>query len=142
MTPLEIARDAAQEAMDKFHGRPLVWGENDCGRLVALVLARRGLKPAWSRAAGYKTPEGALRRMRALGYRDTTDWLDDIGGLVRKAPAFVTIGDIVALPGVGMTALTVALGNGRVLGFLEDDDGICGRVMTPVIPPVACWGIG
>lgn len=138
--PLLARVDAAQQAMDHFAGKPLVWGRTDCARLAAHVLKTLGYKPGLSRFGDYKTELGARRALRRHGMTDTPDWLDTIHGLIRIAPAAALPGDVVGMPGAGnWTSLTICLGNGRLLGFHpEAGVGVC-TVVQPLIAPVAAW---
>jgi hypothetical protein len=58
----------------------------------------------------------------------------DALGLERIAPASAILGDIIAGPSVGaMDALTVYLGNGAVVGFVEEaPHGTHFRLLNPV----------
>ncbi len=138
--PMVLRVEIAQQALEHFHGKPLEWGRTDCARLAAYVLKPLGYKPGLSRFGDYKTELGARRAVRRQGMTDTPDWLDTIHGLVRIPPAAALPADIVGMPGAGgWTSLTVALGNGRLLGFHPDAGvGSC-TVVEPLAAPIACW---
>lgn len=128
----------AQACVDRFDGQAFAWGACDCARLAAFALQALGYKPSYARFGRYRTALSARRALRREGFADTTDWMDAVHGLVRIAPAAALPGDIVALPGEdGWSALTVALGQGRLLGFLEAAGGCA--VVEPGVPPIATW---
>ncbi len=111
---------AAQATHDRFYGQDFVWGQVDCARLAAHVLRELGVSAPLSRFGRYTTALGATKALRKRGFSDLGDVLDDMG-LLRIPPSMALPGDIIGLEGEGiMLALTVALGNGRVLGFYED----------------------
>lgn len=140
MTASMIARvGAAQATLDAFQGRAFAWGEADCARLAAFALRRLGYKPNLSRFGPYRSELGARRALKREGFAGTEDWLDSIAGLDRVPAAFALPGDVVGLPGEGgWTALTVAMGNGRLLGFHRAAQGCA--VVQPNVEPIACWG--
>ncbi len=142
MTNPMIARvAAAQGAVDAFVGRSLEWGRCDCARLAAHVLRELGYKPSLSRFGAYKSEFTARRALKRHGMDDTPDWLDTVPGLSRISPAGALPGDIVGMPGDGgWTSLTIALGNGRLLGFHPDAGGSC-AVVAPLVAPVAAWSV-
>lgn len=114
-------QQAAQAAVDRFKGQPWELGKNDCVRLAAFVLRKMGHRPQLGKAGSYKTGAGAMRALKRAGYDTLADALDRLG-LERVAPAAALVADIVMIPGEGPIdgALTIAVGNGRVLGFHED----------------------
>ena len=127
-------RDAAQAALERFDGCAFKWSTNDCARLAAFTLRHLGYQPTMPKAGSYASEQAALRALLRAGYRSMEEALDAMV-LPRIPPAAAIVGDIVGLPGVGgWTALFVALGNGRVLGF---KDGRCG-VMQP-LEMVTAW---
>lgn len=114
---------AAQATVDRFKGRPFRFGTNDCARLVAFHLKQLGLPLRLAKAGSYRSPLGATRALRRFGYDSLAAALDG-HGLTRIAPAAAVVGDIVELPGEPLFgALSVAVGNGRVLGYHEDAAG-------------------
>ena len=128
----------AQACVAKFDGQAFAWGECDCARLAAFALQGLGYKPSYARFGRYRSALGARRALRREGFADTTDWIDSIHGLARIAPAAALPGDIVGLPGEeGWTALTVALGNGRLLGFHLEAAGCA--VVQPLSAPTHAW---
>lgn len=114
-------QQAAQAAVDRFKGQSWELGKNDCVRLAAFVLRRMGHRPQLGKAGSYTTSTGALRALKRAGYDTLGSALDGLG-LERVAPAAARVADIVMIPGEAPLdgALTIAVGNGRVLGFHED----------------------
>lgn len=120
MIELMRRQQAAQTAVDRFKGQPWQLGKNDCVRLAAFVLRKMGHRPQLGKAGAYKTGAGALLALKRAGYSTLSDALDGLG-LERISPAAARIADIIMLPGDPELggALTIAVGNGRVLGFHE-----------------------
>ena len=114
-------QQAAQAAVDRFKGQPWQLGKNDCVRLAAFVLRKMGHRPQLGKAGTYTTGPGAMRALKRAGFDTLAEALDALG-LERIAPAAARVADIVMLPGQAPLdgALTIAVGNGRVLGFHED----------------------
>lgn len=107
---------ATQKTVDRFKGQLLVWGTYDCGQMVVRHAAYAGIKIKLPR---YGDRESAAAVMKQMGWRTLADAMDE--HFQRLEPAKVLMGDIVEMPGGGgFSALTVAVGNGRVLGFHED----------------------
>lgn len=135
---LERRRDAAEATRERFLGRPLVWGRDDCARMAAFTLRRLGKRVTLVKAGAYSTPKAALRALKRAGFDTLEQALDDGFGLQRVPPAYMLPADIVGLPGEGGLALTVALGNGNLLGF-QEGDGPC-VVLTPFsLAPAIVW---
>lgn len=109
---------AAQACVDAYVGKPPVWGTRDCLRLFRFVAHKMGVKVG--KCPRYSTEGGAVRALKRSGFADLMAAVDG-QGLARIAPAAALPGDIIALPAddVFGCALTVALGNGRVLGYFE-----------------------
>ncbi|HEY0011552.1 MAG TPA: hypothetical protein VGB79_01720 [Allosphingosinicella sp.] len=111
---------AAQSTIDRFLFTPFEWGKADCAHLVGHLLIELGLDDPNAKARNYSTELGARRAMRHLGYADMTDAIDALG-FERIPPAAALPGDIVGYPGgedgKEWTALGVALGQDRILGF-------------------------
>lgn len=130
-------QQAAQATVDRFKGQPWQLGKNDCVRMAAFVLRRMGHRPQLGKAGSYTTGAGALRALKRAGHDTLAGALDALG-LARIPPAAALPGDIVMIPGEAPLdgALTVAMGNGRVLGYHEDAEGA--EVLQPVAF-VAAW---
>lgn len=134
----QIARAAAGTAVKKrFLHQPFLLGTNDCVRLAACVLRHRGRPAGLAKAGSYKTVLGAKRALTKLGYETLAEAVDALG-LVRIPPRAALAADLVMIPGEGPFggALTMAAGNGRVLGWHQDLDGA--DFLQPV-EYVAAW---
>jgi hypothetical protein len=131
MNPMIRRQVAVQATMDRFQGRPLKLGRDDCARMTAFCLRKLGVKASLLKAGAYTSETGARRALKTAGYADLSEAVDGLG-LPRIAPAMALPGDILSLPGdkAGEVALVVAVGNGRVLGFWEAA-GVC-TVFQPV----------
>lgn len=136
MTP-DRKRAAAQACIDRFNRKPYAPGKRDCVRLAAHLLHHVGHGVPLLKGHRWTSETGGLRVMRRLGFACLVDAVDATG-LERIAPARAVTGDLVALPAEGPfgCALTVAVGNGRLLGFL---DGRC-QVVEPK-DFVAAWRV-
>lgn len=140
MNPMVRRVDVAQAAVDRFAGKPFAWHTTDCGRLAAFVLRGLGYKPVFSRFGRYSTAMGAHKALKRAGFKDTVDWIDSIHGLTRTPFAMTLPGDLAAYEGQdAMTALTVVLGNQRLLGFHPQTGGCV--VMQPIAIPEICWRV-
>lgn len=121
---LDLRVAAAQATFDAFHLKPFVWGRTDCVRLVAHTLRGLGYKPRLHRGGSYASEIGAAKALLRAGFRDPAEWMDDIGVLRLAAPAAALPGDILGFrhpdQAHGWTGLSVCIGNGRVLAFLDD----------------------
>jgi len=142
-TPLVQRVEIAQEAMDSFIGKPFAWGENDCARLAALVLRRAGYRPNLAQFGDYRSDRAARRALKARKMSSVLDWIDSVRGIVRITPAATLPGDLIAFPGLGgWEGLTVALGNGRVLGFTEAvEQGGCAVIDADLSLAIAAWSV-
>jgi hypothetical protein len=135
--------EIAQAALDKFRGAPFVWGKTDCARLAAFVLSEAGYKPRLSRFGSYKTERAALTALKSQGMSSMADALDSVDGLARIAPLGALPCDLITFPGPeGWDALTVALGNGRVLGFHPEVNlSGCAVLGTSFRHALAAWSV-
>jgi hypothetical protein len=142
--PLVRRVEIAQAALDRFQGEPFVWGKNDCARLAAFVLTRAGYKPKLARFGSYSSARSARRALKSQGMTSMSDALDSIEGLLREPPLGALPGDLIAFPAgeEGWDALTVALGNGRVLGFHPDVPGAaCSVLAIGLEHALAAWSV-
>jgi hypothetical protein len=134
VTPAE----AAQACIDRFAGKPMVWGQRDCATLAAHLLHKRGRAVPMLKGAKYKSEAGAFRTLKQTGFACLVSAVDGLG-LERIPPAAARTGDLVAMPCADARwgcALTVAVGNGRVFGYL---DGVA-QVQAPS-SFVAAWRV-
>lgn len=130
-------RQVATDAIARFRGVPLAFGTADCARLGTFVLYRMGHRSPLVRAMRYRTAGGAGRALHKLGFDSLVAAIDSIG-LARIAPAAALPADLIMLPGEDVFggSLTMAVGNGRVLGYHEDLSGA--DILQPV-EYVAAW---
>jgi hypothetical protein len=133
MNPLIHRQQAAQATVDRFSGKPLAYGRDDCVRMSAFCLKQLGVKASLLKAGTYKSELGAARALKRAGYDTLSDAVDALG-LPRIAPAMCLPGDLMALPSddPARIGLAVALGNGRVLAFWEGAGSVC-TVVQPLI---------
>ena len=128
-----------QACMDRFAGRSYAPGARDCGKLAAHALHKVGRKAKLLTAARHTTEAGAIRYIRKAGFKDLVELMDAVG-LERIPPAAALPGDIIAMAmpegDPFGCSLTVALDNGRILGF---KDGVC-QVLIP-LDFVAAWRV-
>jgi hypothetical protein len=111
---------AAQACIDRFGGKTYEPGKRDCAILAAHLLHQYGIAVPVMKGMQYSTEAGAIKALKRTGCRDIIAVVDALG-LQRIAPASARTGDLVGLPcdGPWGCALTVAVGNGRVFGFLD-----------------------
>lgn len=131
MTATMIRRTrAAQACIDRFAGKPYAPGTRDCVKLAGHAMHKLGRKVGLTKGLRYASEAKGAAVMRQLGFKNLPEAVD-AAGLERIAPASALPGDIIALEtdadSIFGCALTVAVGNGRVLGFQE---GVC-VVMQP-----------
>ena len=123
--------EIAQATLDAFRHRPFEWGPSDCCRLAAHAIKGAGYNPGLARGGSYTTEFGARRALKRAKLTGLDHWLDDLG--FPRIPAAAALpGDIVGFrhPAQnGWTALSVALGNGRLLGFCPETN-LC-HVLQP-----------
>lgn len=145
---LDLRAAAATATKDAVLGKPFAWFEMDCAKVASAHLKRLGWDLSFSRVGTYSSERGALRAMRRLGYADLDAFVDTARAIAdaslllqRCGYARVMAGDIVALPGPGMMALTIAMGDGRLLGFHPDarDRAAIFALNEALIPQLVCW---
>ena len=137
--PMVRRRDAAQAALDRWSARPMRLGPSGCVRMVAAHLRKLGTKVRLPPSGSYRTVPGAMKALKAAGHASLAEALD-AHGLERIAPAAAIVGDILMLPGVDrLGALTIALGNGRVVGWHEDVPG--GATVLQPVDYVTAWRV-
>lgn len=130
-------QQVATDAIARFRGVPLEFGRFDCARLGTFVLYGMGHKSPLVRATWYRTAGGAGRALRRLGFKSLVEAIDSIG-LNQIPPAAALPADLIMLPAEDVFggSLTVAVGNGRVLGYHEDLPGA--EILQPT-GYVAAW---
>lgn len=129
---------AAQACIDRFAGKSYEPGKRDCAILAAHLLHQYGVAVPMMKGLRYSTEAGAIRALKRTGCRNLIEAVDALG-FERIAPAAARTGDLVGLPCEGPwgCALTVAVGNGRVFGFVH---GV-GHTLQPQAF-VAAWRVG
>ena len=131
MNKLILRQQAAQATIDRFGGKPLAYGKDDCARMAVFCLKQLGVKVSLLKAGSYSSELGAARVLKKLGHDTVSDAIDSLG-LPRIAPAMCLPGDIMALPTEGDDfGLAVAVGNGRALAFWGGAGGVC-TVVQPL----------
>lgn len=143
---LVLRARAAQATLDEWKTRAFRLGEADCARLVASHLRRLGHHVKLPAARSYRTPRSAEVALRKLGFETVPMMLDALG-LERIAPAAALVGDVIQMPleaegdvaSDALAALTIAMGNGRVLGWHPDAPG--GAVVMQPLDMVAAWRV-
>ena len=106
---------ATQKTVDAFKGRQFKDGKADCIQLVLVHAKHMGRKISVPRYGDVKSAGGVLK---ALGFKTLAQAMDK--HFTRIDPHSVLAGDIVEMPGAnGFSALSICVGNGRVLGFHE-----------------------
>lgn len=131
-TPTEMERRvaAATATLRRFEKVPLRLGRNDCARLVAFHLRKMGYRVKLPPSGSYASVRSGRAALEAMGFANMAEAVDSFG-FERIAPAAAVVGDIVELPGEGdLGCLTVAMGNGRVAGWVQDFRGA--QVLQPV----------
>jgi hypothetical protein len=115
-----IKRVAAVEAtIQRFDGRPLQYGRDDCVRMVAFGLRKQGVKVSLLGGGRYSSALGAVKALKRAGYSDLVAAVDG-QGLNQIAPAAALPGDVLALPAEQFGgALFLAVGNGRAFGYFD-----------------------
>ena len=142
MQPMLKRAAATQACMDRFSWKPVQPGVRDCGKLTAHALHKQGRRATLLTGSRHRTWAGALKYIRAKGFKDLVDLMDAVLPDARIAPAMAWQGDIIAMAtdnanGFGCS-LAVALDGGRVLG-LNPATGL----IEPMVPHlfVAAWRV-
>lgn len=105
-----------QRTVDAFKGKTFKDGRYDCVQLVKVHAQHMG-KPL--KVPRYSDLKGAAEALKSLGFKSLGEALD--ARFTRIEANRVLAGDIVETLGAnGFSALLVALGNGRALGFHEE----------------------
>lgn len=126
---LRLRQAATQATRDRFIGRPFQWGRDDCGRMAIFHMKALDLAFPVAKMGAYSTALGAKRALARLGLKSLDQAAD--AQFARIAPAEALIGDLIMLDGdQGFGALTIAVGNGRVLGWHEDAPGAA--ILQPI----------
>lgn len=120
MTPLQIRHAAIEATMARYRDQPFAWGSVDCAKIAGFHLTQMGYAIRIAKAGSYKTPLGARRALRRLGYATLGQMADDIG-LTPIAPARMLLGDLAEIPGDNpIGTICLYAGNGNLFGFHQD----------------------
>lgn len=107
---------ATQKTVDKFKGREFREGKADCIQLVLLHARHCRRKITIPK---YRDWKSAAKVLRGLGFKTLGEAMDH--HFRRIKPVEVLAGDIIETPGTnGFSALMIAVGNGRAIGFHEE----------------------
>lgn len=139
MSEMKRRADAAQATLKAFKDKPFKFGRFDCAQMLRQHLRhmRRPIK-GWAGHSTYKSLAGGVKQLRKLGVSTLAELMDT--EFERIASASARIGDVLALPGMeGPGALAIALGNGRVLCWVEDFPGAV--VAEPLGEFEAAWRV-
>lgn len=126
--------EITRATLDRFAGKPFAFGSCDCGLIVISHLKAMGWPirtgGTWKSAVALKR---FLNRHGGTGAACIDGW-----GLPRIPPAMAIVGDLIELEGEPpFGAFGVCLGNGRVMAFHEDAEGVA--VLQPTTPPLTAW---
>jgi hypothetical protein len=139
MHPMIRRQMAAQACVDRFAGRPYEPGSRDCAKLAAHVLHKLNHKVPFLKGVRWSSEAGGIRALKTLGFADLLEAVDAALPGRRIAPAAAMVGDIIALPTASpLGALSVAVGNGRVIGFI---DGEAGATIIQPSEYVTAWSV-
>jgi hypothetical protein len=116
---MERRKRAAQATLDHWRDRAFSWEEgNHCARMITSHLRRLGVKVPHGKAGTFKSALAARAALKRVGFRSLAHMADHY--LLRIPAAAAKTADLVELPSAdGLGAMMVALGNGRVLGYID-----------------------
>lgn len=137
--PLDRRVAAAQATLDEFRKRPFRLGRDDCVSMALFHLRRLGLSVKGLRPGKYRTVAQAKAQLKKMGATTIGDLLDK--RFEQIPPAMAIVGDLLELDGErGMTAIHVALGNGRTAAYHQDiPDGTADVLQPKAI--ISAWRI-
>jgi len=124
MTPMERRQRAAQGCIDRFAGKPYdPAAHRDCAYMVRHALHLLGRRVGQGKLPTYASDLAGMKALRMMGHANLIEAVDAFG-LVRIPPLAALPADIVALPSDHpMGALSLAVGNGRLLAYLDGEHG-------------------
>jgi hypothetical protein len=131
---IERAR-ATQKTVDLFKGKVFDDGKFDCIQMVVAHARHAGKR---IRIPAYGDVTSAAAVLRELGFRTLGEAMD--AHFDRILPTTVLLGDYIEMPGGnGFSSLSIVVGNGRVLGYVE------GVPHADILQPVmisGAWSLG
>lgn len=140
MTRYDERVAATRKTMEHFAGKPLDYDKFDCGKMVIAHLRNMGHRPKIGPGGTWKSLLG-LRRFLAAHGGSGAACLDG-WGLPRITPAEAWVGDILELPGEPpFGAFAVCIGNGRALGWPEQEEAMNTAAVVQPHLYVAAWRV-
>lgn len=116
-------RDATLATVERFKAKKFDWAKaSTCVHLARTQMAAMGHRvPPVPR---FRSALSAHRALAERGWGTLADMMGAVPTVVEIAPAQAVVGDILELPSEGdsIGSLVVAIGNGRVIGWLEGMD--------------------
>lgn len=135
MHPMLRRQQAVEATVQRFAGKTLAYGRDDCARMAAFLVKRLGVKVQLAKMPRYGSATGAARALKALDCRDLAEVVDK-ANLVRIAPSRAIMGDLAAYPDAdGAVSIVVVVAPGRVLGCV---DGVF-QIGEPQRVPITAW---
>lgn len=124
MNPMIRRARAAQGCIDRFAGKAYdPRAHRDCAYMIRHALHLLGRRVGQGKLPHYETDAGGIRALRKMGHKNLIEAVDALG-LPRIPAASALTADIVALPSDHpMGALALAVGNGRLLAYLDGEQG-------------------
>lgn len=122
-TPELIRRQQAVAfILKKYKSASCDFVRADCVRMLRTLLVKLGYSRL-PRLPRYDTLAGAVRALRERGWNSTPELIDEILPGRRIAPAEMWLGDVAVAPDEsGLGAIWVAIGGGRMLGWIDGSD--------------------
>ena len=136
MKELQMRAAAVAATQARFEGKPFDWGKSaTCIHLVRFHAAQMGNRlPVVPR---FKTALGARRALLTTGFQTLPALLDS--RFERIPPAFMRVGDVLALPGdEGFESLFLKADKMKFIGWHKDADG-CEQVEIDMRQAVGAW---
>lgn len=110
---------AVTKTIEKFQGKELEYGKNDCAKMAAFCLRQMKVNVGAAKFGAYKTPVGARAALKRAGCKSLADAVDKVG-LMRIGYLSCYPGDIIAFKGKdGDVALHIFIEQGRSFGLIE-----------------------
>lgn len=124
MSPMDRRLVAAQGCIDRFAGKPYdPAAHRDCAYMVRHALHLLGRRVGNGKLPTYASDAAGIKALRKMGHANLIEAVDALG-LVRIPPLAALPADIIALPSDHpMGALSIAVGNGRLLAYLDGERG-------------------